>query len=188
MVSTPKTPSNSSARRSAADRSARFWSTVSAWSGIGVSSGQVGSRRGERRRSVGGDVREQVHGRARRPSRPPTTCTTTNAGTLLGAMPANVSVSDAADRDRGVGEARRRREPVRGGDVAADRERATDARAPARTTPRITSSRPKVATTSPNQSAARRARVGRERHRGEVEHQVRDHRADARRRRPARPT
>ena len=29
----------------------------------------------------------------------------------------------AADGDRRVGEARRRREPVRGGDVAADRER-----------------------------------------------------------------
>ena len=37
-----------------------------------------------------------------------------------------------------------------------------------------------MATTSPSQSAARRARVRRHVDRGEVEHEVRDHRADAR--------
>ncbi len=66
----------------------------------------------------------------------------------------------SADRDRGVGEAGRGREPVRRRDVAADRERGHLGRGRTRTTPRITSSSPKVATTSPSQSARRSTGCG----------------------------
>ena len=44
----------------------------------------------------------------------------------------------------------------------------------------MTSSRPNVATTSPSQSPLDDAVVGREVDRGQVEHEVRDHRTDAR--------
>ena len=104
-------------------------------------------------RSVGRDGRDARKRPSATAASAPTICTTTNAGTLLGAMPANVFGERARDGDRGVGEARRRREPVRRRDVAADRERAPAGARPARTTPRITRSSPNVATTSPNQSA-----------------------------------
>ena len=63
MVSTPKMPANSSRSRSAADRSARFWSTVSAWSGNDVSSGSCALVVGNEQ-PFGGNVREQEHGEA----------------------------------------------------------------------------------------------------------------------------
>ena len=92
----------------------------------------------------------------------------------------------AADGDGGVGEAGRRREPVGGGDVAADRERQRRCARPERTTPRITSSSPNVATTSPSQMPRRRAAWVETVDGRQVEHEVGDDRARRTRRRSAR--
>ena len=74
-------------------------------------------------RSTGGQVGEQVPGQARRRARPPTSWATMNAGADDGLDAGEGVAEGPADGDGGVGEARRRREPVRGGDVAGDRER-----------------------------------------------------------------
>ena len=100
-------------------------------------------------------------------------CDGRDAGERVGQRP--------RDRDRRVREARRRREPVRRRDVAADRERGRRAARPARTTPRITSSSPNVATNSPSHKPRPDERVCVESvDRRQVEHQVGDDRADAR--------
>ncbi len=132
------------------------------------------SRRGERA-AVGGNVREQEHGEADGEQA---------ADELRDDERGHAARRDAgegvgersADRDRGVGEARRRREPVRGGDVAADRER-DDARAPRAHDAEDHEQQPEGGDDLAEPQRRGGARVGRERHRGEVEHQVRDHRA-----------
>ena len=53
----------------------------------------------------------------------PRICATMKPGTSAGAMPAKVSLSDRADGHGGIGEGRRRREPIGRGDVEADGER-----------------------------------------------------------------
>ena len=86
----------------------------------------------------------------------------------------------AADRDGGVGEARRRREPVGGARCSPPTANGAAVGRPERTTPRITISSPKVATTSPShRPPATRSWVERSTA-GELEHQVGDDRADAR--------
>ena len=77
-------------------------------------------------------------------------------------MPANVSVSVRAIVTAGLAKLVDDVNQYARRDVPADRERRGIAVRPERTTPKITSSSPNVATTSPNHSAAdaRRASTG----------------------------
>ena len=127
------------------------------------------------RRTVGEQER-----RAAIAASPPTSCMTMNIGTARRRDAGEGVGEGAADGDRGVGEAGRRGEPVGGGDVAADRERRHVGTSPSATTPRMTSRsrrwrRPRRATArSPDRC------VGGDVDGGEVEHEVRDHGAEAR--------
>src|SRR5713101_9459226 len=82
----------------------------------------------------------------------PNTCITTNMGTLLGAMPANVSLRVRPIVTAGLAKLVDDVNQYAAAMYPPTANAATDAR-PARTTPRITMSKPNVATTSPNQSA-----------------------------------
>ena len=82
----------------------------------------------------------------------PMSCMTMNIGADDGLDAGEAVGQRAGDRDRGVGEAGRGREPVGAADPHADRE-GDDVARPLRTQPWITSSRPTVATTSDSHSA-----------------------------------
>ena len=97
--------------------------------GDGVEQERQGEPDARRRRSCMSDERRRRDGR--------------DAGERVGER--------AGDGDRRVGEAGGAGEPVRRGDVAADRERDGLGR-PERRLPKITSTRPRVATTSPSSS------------------------------------
>ena len=93
-------------------------------SSASLASGSVRCRGGRRRRSAG-DGRGRGSGPRRDGQRAPPTSWADDErrDADAGVMPAKVLREGPADRDRGVGEAGRGREPVGRGDVAADGER-----------------------------------------------------------------
>ena len=99
-------------------------------------------------------------------------------GTLAGRDAGERVAEHAADGDGGVGEAGRRREPVRGDDVAADRER-RGVGTPGTDDAEDHEHEPERGDGLAQPQRARRAGVRRHVDRREVEHHVRDHRPDA---------
>src|SRR5450759_3298337 len=175
MVSSPNTPWNSSARRATAKRRASCWSTVGpVWvmsaPRLPGSEALVGDDDG-----IGGEprVQEPGDGDRRQPSRDldddeRRRARRADAGEGSGERP--------PDRHRGVREAGGRREPVRGGDVGPDGER-RDRRS---TRPNHAEDQDEGGNELGEPQRPRRPRVRRERDRGQVEHEVRDDRSNAR--------